>query len=615
MSTSPPRPTAPRSARSRPKRRIDFRRYRKLRRFVLATLLQAFWHDLVLNHRTLRWARQPPLPRWQRITRRYRELALEMGGVLIKLGQFLSTRVDLLPREITSQLSDLLDTVPPVPFEEVVAVIEADFGRPADRVFTWVDAQPLGAASLAQVHRARLPDGSDAVVKVLRPRIDVLVETDLAALRLATRLLGRWKKLRQRVDLDLLYEEFANTTRNELDLQREGRNAERFAENFAGDRRIGSPEIYWQHSAARVLTMENVAHLKIADLDALDAAGVDRAEVAKQLFRCYMSQIFEHFFVHADPHPGNLFVRPLEPFFGAAGTAERDAAGDGDEAPPDDLGDSDEDEPRNEGEAAAAAPAFRGRPFQLVFVDFGMVTTVPPRLREAMLEYAIGLGTRDAARMVRAERAAGIILPGADLSRFEQIYEDVFERFWGVSVGDLRDTAFAEAKYFLSRYRDLLFEMPIQVRVEMLFVVRAIGLLAGLATSLDARFDPWSEAIPFARRLANRELRKSVPEWIEAIGRQGRIAALLPERIQRAASRIDRGDVGVEASLSRQAIERFERLEKAGRRLVWAVIGGALGVAGTVLWVSPAVSGAVEAAPWVMAAGGLACLRALWRRR
>ena len=571
-------PPAPAAA-AGPRPGIDFRRYRKLRRFLFRTLLQAFWHDLLLSHRALAWARSPPLPRWRRVARRYRALAVDMGGVLIKLGQFLSARVDILPREIVRELSDLQDTVPPVEFAAVVDRIEADFGRPADELFAWIEAEAMGAASLAQVHRARLAADQESgdrqvVVKVLRPGIEVLVETDLAAVRLATRLLGRWKKLRRRVDFALLYDEFATTTRRELDLVLEGENAEVFAANFAADPQVLIPKVFWEASARHVLTLEDVAYLKIADLPALEAAGVDRAEVARVLYRTYMRQVFEHFFVHADPHPGNLFIKPLGP------------------APA-------------EGEAAGG-----GRRFQLVFVDFGMVTTIPPRLRAALREYAIGLGTRDAARMVRAERAAGVILPGADLRRFEEVYEDVLDRFWGVSLGALRETAMAEAKYFFRRYRDLLFEMPIQVRVELLFVARAIGLLSGLATSLDPTFDPWAATIPFARRLAERELTKSPGEWAVELGKQGRIAALLPERIERLVAHADRGDLGVEASFSRQALQRLDRLEAAGRRLAWAVVGGALVVAGTALY---ALQPGHPAVPWLLGAGALGCLRGLWR--
>ena len=321
------------------------------------------------------------------------------------------------------------------------------------------------------MHAARLPperpgeDGEAVVVKVLRPGIGSLVETDLKALRLAVRWLRPWKRLRRRVDLDRLAEEVTTTTRAELDLPAEGRNAERFALDFADDPRVRIPRVYWQRTAARTLTLENVAFLKIADHAALDAAGVSLPQLAKSLYQTYMEQIFVHHFVHADPHPGNLFVRPLD------GTHPGG-----------------------------------GRDFELVFVDFGMVAVIPPRLRTTLREYLYGLGTRDAERIVHAYQAAGMLLPGADLQRLVQVHEDLFQRLWGVPIGELRDTAMAQARYFLREYRDLLFELPFQVQVDLLFVSRAVGILAGLATSLDPDFDPWAETIPFAEELAAEEL-------------------------------------------------------------------------------------------------------------
>jgi predicted unusual protein kinase regulating ubiquinone biosynthesis (AarF/ABC1/UbiB family) len=271
-----------------PPARIDFRRYRKVRRFVTRTFIHVLWWDMFLNVPGLRRFRPPAVGRWARIARRYRHLAGEMGGVLIKLGQFLSVRVDLLPSEVTRELAGLQDEVPPERFEDIVRQIEDDFGRPLSEVFSWVSPEPVGAASLAQVHPARLPSGEPVVVKVLRPGIDVLVETDLAAARLAFRLLKVSRKLRRRVDLDRLAEEIATTTRRELDLANEGRNAERFAQDFADDPRVTIPRVVWSASARRTLTLENVGYLKIADLAAIERAGISRPEVARVLYRIYM---------------------------------------------------------------------------------------------------------------------------------------------------------------------------------------------------------------------------------------------------------------------------------------------------------------------------------------
>lgn len=565
---------------------IDRRRFRKLRWFLARTFVMAFWHDFVLNRPLLRWLRSDPLERWQGVARRYRRLAVEMGGVLIKLGQFLSIRVDVLPPEVTRELAGLQDEVPPEPYERVVAQVEEDFDRPLGELFERFDREPMGAASLAQVHAARLPAtaleeddaGSDpeVVVKVLRPGIDVLVETDLKALRLAVRWLRPWKRLRRRVDLERLADEVTTTTRAELDLPAEGRNAERFAHDFRHDAGVRIPAVHWRRTAGRTLTLENVAHVKIGDAAALEAAGVARSDVAKKLYRTYMEQIFVHHFVHADPHPGNLFVRPLEP---------------GD-APPDFAGE--------------------GRPFELVFVDFGMVAAVPPRLRDALREFLYGLGTRDSQRMVRAADDAGVLLPGADLERLVEVHEDVFQRLWGVSMGDMRDVALSQARYFLREYRDLLFELPFQVQVDLLFVSRAVGILAGLSTSLDPDFDPWSETIPFAEELAAEEMAPGVRSAAKLLAEQAWVAVGLPKRLDDLLLRSERGNLVVQARLSPELQRTLGRIERAARRLSWTVGAVGLLVAGVLL---RALDPSDPAAPWLLGGAAVFFLWGLVRGR
>jgi predicted unusual protein kinase regulating ubiquinone biosynthesis (AarF/ABC1/UbiB family) len=539
-----------------PRGRIDFQRYRKVRRFVTGVFIHVMWWDVLLNVPGLRRFRRPAVARWARIARRYRALASEMGGVLIKLGQFFSVRVDLLPPEVTRELAGLQDEVPPERFADVARQIEEDFGRPLSSVFPEIDPVPVGAASLAQVHRARLPTGEEVVVKVLRPGIDVLVETDLAAAALAIRLFRVSRRIRRRVDLRRLAEEIVSTTRSELDLAAEGRNAERFARDFAADSSVSIPAVFWEWSARRTLTLENVGYLKIADLDGLDRAGISRAELARTLYRVYMQQIFVHHFVHADPHPGNLFVRPL-PVAGEAPFRP------GDPVPP---------------------PAGGGaRPFQIVFVDFGMVAAIPERLRAALREYAIGLGTRDAVRLVHSYVSAGVLLPGADLRRLEEVHEALFERFWGVRIGSLREVAFSEAAFFLREYRDLLYEIPFQVQVDLLFASRAVGLLAGMTTQLDAEFDPWAETMPFAERLAAEELRRGWPEMLREAAMQARSLLGLPQRVDALLTRAERGSLTVQTGLSPDARRALRRLERSNQRVGWMMIASALLIAGAVL--------------------------------
>lgn len=511
---------------------------------------------MFLNVPGLRRFRRPAVARWAKIAQRYRTLATDMGGVLIKLGQFLSVRVDLLPPEVTRELAGLQDEVPPERFEEIVAEIERDFGRPLGEVFAWLAPEAVGSASLAQVHPARLPSGETVVVKVLRPGIDVLVETDLAAAGLAFRLLKISRNVRRRVNLDRLAEEISSTTRRELDLANEGRNAERFAENFADDWRVVIPRVYWTASARRTLTLENVGYLKVNDLAAIDRAGLSRMEVARVLYRIYMQQIFVHHFVHADPHPGNLFIKPLP----------------------------------NPGE------------FQIAFVDFGMVAVIPERLRAALREYAIGLGTRDASRLVHSYVSAGVLLPGADLRRLEEIHEELFRRFWGVSIGSLRDVALSEAGWFFREYRDLLYDIPFQVQVDLLFASRAVGLLAGLTTQLDPEFDPWAETVPFAEELAREELRLGWRDLLREGALQLHALIGLPKKVESLASKIERGSLTVEAKLAPEARRLIQRLDSSIRRASWMIVAAALLIAGMMRLDRPDE----PAALWLLVLSGLA---------
>ncbi len=538
------------------KSKIDLKRYRQVRWFFATAFLQVIWWDIILNRPFLRWFRTPPLPRWQKIARRYRNLAVEMGGVLIKLGQFLSIRVDILPPEVTGELAGLQDEIPPESFDAIALQIEEDFGRPLAEIFEWVEPTPLGSASLAQAHLARLVSSEEVVIKVLRPGIDVLVETDLTAIALAARWLKLYKRISTRVNLDWLAQEFATITRRELDFEAEGRNAERFAENFRDDPQVYVPQVYWQYSAARTLTLENVDYIKISDLAGIEAAGISRAEVAKKFYNIYMEQIFVNNFVHADPHPGNVFVRPLPH------PSERDIA---DFYPGDPV------------------PYKQNRPFQLVFVDFGMMVEIPERLRAALREYAIGVGTRDAHRMVQAYRDAGVLLPGADLKRLEQATDDMFQRIWGIRMGQIRDLAETEARYFLEEYRDIVYEAPFQFPADMLFVVRAIGILSGMATNLDLNFDPWAETIPFAERLAKEELQKDWRGWLAEIIALGQLMFRLPDQLDRFLTLAQQGNLTIQTALAPDARKILERLEGSVNRLSWMVVAVGLLLAGVIL--------------------------------
>jgi predicted unusual protein kinase regulating ubiquinone biosynthesis (AarF/ABC1/UbiB family) len=579
---------------------VDRVRYVRVMRFFVGALLSIIWWDVVLRRLPGigNLAARTSTDRWCRIARRFRRLAVELGGVLIKLGQFLSIRVDVFPPEVISELAGLQDEVPAEGFPQVQAVIAEEFGRPADAVFAWMASEPDAAASLAQVHRARLVCGStgdgvdgageltEVVVKVQRTDMRRVVETDLAAIRTAGKWLRWYPPIRRRVDPDRLLEEFANTTRAELDFVAEGKNAERFAADFADDPGIVIPRIYWEYTTPRVLTMDNVAAIKITDRAAIEAAGISPGEVARRVYRAYLRQVFVTNFVHADPHPGNLFVRPAG---GASPMAES--------APSESV--------------AHGAAGSDGRPFQIVFVDFGMVAVVPERLRAQARDCLIGLATRDAHRIVQAYIDADVLLPGADRQRLEEAHEALLKRLYGMKLGQLSHMAFAEAEFLWREYRDILFEMPFQVPCDVLFVARSLGILAGIATSLYPDFDPWAETIPFAQRLARQELGSEASRRLDDIVQALGLMWTLPTRLDRLLTQAERGQMTTVVSLAPDAARMLQRVDKSIERLSWGVMFTSLLIAGVILRVN-------EGPGWIstalLAAAGLSLVWGLTRR-
>jgi predicted unusual protein kinase regulating ubiquinone biosynthesis (AarF/ABC1/UbiB family) len=450
-----------------------------------------------------------------------------------------------LPPEVTTELANLQDEVPAERLASIQTVVAGEFGRPVGQVFDWFAPEPEAAASLAQVHKARLGSGEEVVVKVQRPRIEMLVETDLAAINTAIKWLKLYRPIARRVDLDRLFAEFATTTRAELDFVAEGKNAERFAADFADDPGVYIADVYWDYTTRRVITLENVASIKITDYEAIEAAGISRAQVADRLYHTYLRQVFVTNFVHADPHPGNLFVRPLAP----APDADPDAS----------------------------------RPFQLIFVDFGMVAVIPERLRANLRDYIIGLGTRDSHRIVQAYIDAGFLLPGADRKRLEEVHDALFQRLWGVKLAQMRDIAWKEAQFFLREYRDIIYEMPFQFPTDVLFVGRAMGILVGMATSLDPDLDPWKAIIPFAEQLAAEELTRDWRGWLDEIGKLVRLSLQLPTRVDQFITQAQRGELTLQVSLATDAARSLRRLERSVDRLAWGVIFASLLITGMLL--------------------------------
>lgn len=540
-------------------------RYRRITRFAARYLVQAWWYDLFLARVGLgAIGVRNRTARMQRIAQRFHVLAVDLGGLMIKVGQFLSSRLDVLPPEITKELEGLQDEVPPVPFPAIRALAESELGVPLERAFAFVDEVPLAAASLGQAHRARLSQKDaaqtgleDVVVKIQRPGIEAVVDVDLRALRRVGRWLSRVRIVADRVDMPRLVEEFAATSLEEIDYLNEAANSERFAAVFAGDDRVAVPDVVWERTTRRVLTLQDVTAVKINDVGAVSAAGLDPGEVAARFAAVMFDQFFESGFFHADPHPGNVFV----------------AAGD-------------------------------DGAFRLTFIDFGMMGEVPPTLRRGLRRVLVAAASRDGKGLVEGMRDVGVLLPSADTAQLEHAMTALFARFGGMGLAELQEVDPREFRAFAVEFGDVVRALPFQLPENFLLIVRAMSLTSGVCSSLDASFNIWDAVEPYAQRLIREESGNAVRAFAsEAMGVAG-IAARLPRRVDELVTRLEDGRLSVhDPKLER----RTRDLERVGRRIVSAVIFGALFVGGIVLRADDAIFGTV-----VMSVSGLPLLHALF---
>jgi predicted unusual protein kinase regulating ubiquinone biosynthesis (AarF/ABC1/UbiB family) len=512
-------------------------RFARVMAFFVPVALGIISWDIVLRLIGLgRIARRTGPARYRRIARRYRRLAARLGGVWIKVGQFLSARVDVLPEVITAELAGLQDEVAPESAAAMRGVIEQELGLRVDQVFTAFEDPPLASASLGQVHRARLGDQA-VVVKVQRPDIQRLLQVDLAALRVVVGWLKHYPPVARRADLDALVAEFSRTLWAEIDYVAEAENAARFAAMFAADAGVRVPKVFAGQSTRRVLTLEDVYAIKITDYAAIDAAGVNRAEVAERLFRTYLRQIFEEGFFHADPHPGNLFVEPNGP------------------------GD-----------------------WRLVFVDFGMVGHVSERMRRGLRDLAVGLGMRDLDRLLKSYEELGVLLPGADTRRLRQAENAVFDRVWGKNMQELTHLDPREMHDMAHKFRDLVFDLPFQIPADLIFLGRCLAILSGICTGLHSEFNLFKGLAPFAQSLLADEGGDWIKTALDWLVREGRRLGNLPSRLDSALGELERGEIVVLARPSPELETQIAALRRGLQRVAAAAICAGFLVSGALLF-------------------------------
>jgi ubiquinone biosynthesis protein len=444
----------------------------------------------------------------------------ELGPTFIKLGQILATRPDLIPMSLVHELRKLQDAVPPFASAAARDQIETSLGRPIGALFAAFDDAPLAAASIAQVHRAVLPDGAEVAVKVRRPGLAQVIGTDLEILRgLAALLEENAPELRAYAPTEIV-EQFAQAIRLEIDFGHEASNMQRFARNFAGNPKVHVPVVYESHSSDAVLTMELVRGIKAKDMAALDAAGIDRKQLAQAGVEFCLRQVFDHGFFHADPHPGNLFVLP----------------------------------------GGVIAP-----------IDMGMMGELEPELIDALLELLVGILLRDAEKIARLFARLGLVDDDVDRVRLRRDVGELLDRYASVPIGDVDVAA------LIGRLFEVLQRHRVRVPPELLLMGKALATVDGMARDLDPTLDPIEAVRPYVLRTWLARLadpRFLARDWIRAANQLVEAATTLPGDLRAITRDLRRGTLA-----TRNRVEGLETLirehSRSANRSALALLIGA----------------------------------------
>jgi len=370
---------------------------------------------------------------------------LDLGPTFIKLGQALSTRADLLPLEYVQALGRLQDKVPAFDPNQAIAIVEAELGASIYHLYREFDPIPIAAASLGQVHKARLHSGEEVVVKVQRPGLDRLFDTDFKILRRIIRFVDRFLPWSRRYNLDEIYLEFSQILRSEIDYIQEALNADRFRYNFRDHPRILVPKVYPKYTTRRVLTMDYLPGIKINDRQSLAACGINVKEINQLGICCYLKQLLQDGFFQADPHPGNMAV-------------SQDGG--------------------------------------LIFYDFGMMAEVQPINKDQMVKTFFAVLRKDTDQVVDTLMDMGLIEPLADMTPVRRVTQFLLDRFTEKPV-ELQ--AFGEMR---SELYALYEQQPFRLPAKMTFILKALTTLDGVARSLDPQYSLLASAKPFVRSLA-----------------------------------------------------------------------------------------------------------------
>lgn len=481
-----------------------------------------------------------------RIGGRIRSCLQELGPTFIKMGQIASTRRDLIPEHIIKELEKLQDRVPPFPFDQVRQIIEEELGDTLETIFDEFYEKPLAAASIGQVHYARLHSKESVAVKIQRPNIRHVIETDLEILEDLARLMELRIDWAKRYQLRDMIEEFAKSLRQELDYRTEGRNAEKIANQFIGNSAIRIPKIYWDFSTKNVLTMEYIEGIRVNDLKKMDEKGYNRKVIAERLAHSIFHQILMEGFFHGDPHPGNVLVLPGE---------------------------------------------------VIALMDFGMVGRLDHDMKFQFASLVISLKRGNTDAIIKAVSRMGLIPEDADMALLRQDIDDLRDKYYDVPLSQI---SLGEA---VNDLFTVAFHHRIRIPADLTILGKALLTVEGVVESLDPEFSIMSVAEPFGERLMkDRYHPKKLAEnaWSHIV-EYSEIISDLPKKLREITSIMQQGKLRIEITIPELHLF-LTKMDKISNRLsfsivllsfsiimVGLIIGSSIGRQSTLLWRIPAI--------------------------
>jgi predicted unusual protein kinase regulating ubiquinone biosynthesis (AarF/ABC1/UbiB family) len=396
-----------------------------------------------------------------------RHILIDLGPTFIKVGQALSTRPDLVRKDFLEELIKLQDRLPPFSTTTAFEIIERELDRSIEAVFSHISPEPVAAASLGQVYRARLCSGEEVAVKVQRPELIPVLTLDLYLMRWAAGWLAPWLPLNLGHDLTLIVDEFGTKLFEEIDYLNEGRNAEKFATNFRDDLTVKVPSIYWRYCSQRVLTLEWIHGFKLTDTDRVRQEGLETDALIEIGVTSGLRQLLEFGFFHADPHPGNLFaLAPQCPV----------------------------DSKQTPGYDAAHLGA------QMAYIDFGMMDQLEETTKETLVDAVVHLINKDYRELAQDFVKLGFLTPETDICPIIPALEDVFDDIVGKNVGDFN------FKTITDRFSELMYDYPFRIPAKFALIIRSLVTQEGLALTLNPNFKIVEVAYPYvAKRLLTGE--------------------------------------------------------------------------------------------------------------